>query len=348
MTDPLPPLNLEKAVGGDRGDRDRGDRGDKVGALFARIKADRASVLAKASSPPAPSPPPEAAVEDASVETATPEPATEDAPEAPPEPTPPQDTAPAGEPAVSAPAAPVPGDLPGPAREHEARHVADESARSRRDELLEPIEETLVRQLKRALQDEQNEVLDSLRRKRRREPAPVLPSPEQQAARYRAAALPALTEAAKAGARFASPSGDQSPPDAAIAPEVAAVLVDEIVRPLRERLEGSVERGADDAGDRDDEPQLAESLSAVYRQWRSQEMEPRARHQAIVAFARGALSAYPDGAELRWVVDDDGLCPDCDDNELAGAVPKGDAYPTGQLHPPAHPGCRCLLVLAVP
>ncbi|MEA2247481.1 MAG: hypothetical protein QOH46_2010, partial [Solirubrobacteraceae bacterium] len=24
--------------------------------------------------------------------------------------------------------------------------------------------------------------------------------------------------------------------------------------------------------------------------------------------------------------------------------PKGEPFPTGQLHPPAHLGCRCLLV----
>ena len=37
-------------------------------------------------------------------------------------------------------------------------------------------------------------------------------------------------------------------------------------------------------------------------------------------------------------------CPDCEDNSLAGAQAKGEPFPTGQLHPPAHPGCRCLLV----
>ena len=45
----------------------------------------------------------------------------------------------------------------------------------------------------------------------------------------------------------------------------------------------------------------------------------------------------------RWVVDDGGApCPDCDDNALAGPVPHGSEFPTGDLHPPAHPGCRCL------
>jgi hypothetical protein len=72
-----------------------------------------------------------------------------------------------------------------------------------------------------------------------------------------------------------------------------------------------------------------------------------ARHHAHTALCRGLFAASPDGIAFRWVVDDDGPCPDCDDNALAGPVPKGRAFPTGQPHPPAHIGCRCL-VLADP
>lgn len=50
-----------------------------------------------------------------------------------------------------------------------------------------------------------------------------------------------------------------------------------------------------------------------------------------------------DGASSRWIVDNGGVaCPDAEDNALAGGVCKGDPFPTGDLHPPAHPGCRCL------
>jgi len=62
-----------------------------------------------------------------------------------------------------------------------------------------------------------------------------------------------------------------------------------------------------------------------------------------MAFSRAAFAAAPDGAVLRWVFGDEGPCPDCDDNALAGPTAKGEPYPTGQLHPPAHAGCRCLL-----
>ena len=63
------------------------------------------------------------------------------------------------------------------------------------------------------------------------------------------------------------------------------------------------------------------------------------------AFNRGVLTAAPNGTTFRWVFGDPGPCPDCDDNSLAGPTAKGEPYPTGQHHPPAHAGCGCLLVL---
>jgi hypothetical protein len=90
---------------------------------------------------------------------------------------------------------------------------------------------------------------------------------------------------------------------------------------------------------------VSEKLGASYRQWKTTEIEQAARHHASAAFSRGAFAATPAGAQRCWVVDDDGgPCPDCDDNTLAGPVTKGEPFPTGQPHPPAHDGCRCILV----
>jgi hypothetical protein len=286
-----------------------------VDELFARIKADRAATVA-ATLPP-PSPP---------VIT----------PAGPPESTDDNGSRPAAELTHDAPSS--------PAEPSGAREIEDESARSRRDELLAPVEEALVRQLKRVLQDEQNEVLDRLRRKRRRNGGSVLLSHDEQAGRFREAAESVLADAVRAGVRFADPTASEAHADERAAREVAEALAAEVTEPLRQRLERTLgEPGGDsDAGE------LSEGASAVYRQWRAQELEPLARHHAILAFSRGAYAAYPEGASLRWVVEDEVPCPDCDDNELAGAVAKGQAYPTGQPHPPAHPGCRCLLTPTVP
>ena len=220
--------------------------------------------------------------------------------------------------------------------------AADEAALGRRDELLEPVEDALARQLKRVLQDEQNEVLDGLRRRRRRKGDSPLPPSEEHVGRFREAAESLLEDAVRAGVRFADPRASEAHADESAAREVAIALAREVVEPLRHRLERALREEEDER----DGAELSELVSAVYRQWRGQELEPLARHHAAVAFARGAYAAYADGTPLRWVVDDDGPCPDCDDNALAATLVKGEQYPTGQLHPPAHAGCRCLLVPA--
>ena len=65
------------------------------------------------------------------------------------------------------------------------------------------------------------------------------------------------------------------------------------------------------------------------------------------AFAAGTRAAAGPGTPCRWVADHGGLaCADADDNALAGPVPCGAAFPTGDTAPPAHPGCRCMVVPA--
>ncbi|MBU6216559.1 MAG: hypothetical protein KGR17_08125, partial [Acidobacteria bacterium] len=61
-------------------------------------------------------------------------------------------------------------------------------------------------------------------------------------------------------------------------------------------------------------------------------------------FACGVVAAAPAGATWCWVVDHGGLpCSDAEDNSLAGDVVAGEAFPTGDVAPPAHAGCRCIL-----
>ena len=234
-----------------------------------------------------------------------------------------------------APEAPAPPPAPLPAS---VDAIVGERALEGRDELLENLEAGLARALKRVLGDEQNEVLDALRRLG--PAAGVLPDPDVQTAVYRDAALPWLQQAARAGAGFVSDPGmDLEPPAPSVDAQAAALAAD-LVDPLRARLSRALDAGAD-AG----EPSVAaESLRSTYRQWKVQHVEESARHHVMAAFSTGAFEATPAVVTLQWLVDDDGHCPDCDDNALAGPTAKGEPFPTGQLHPPAHPGCRCLLV----
>jgi hypothetical protein len=161
----------------------------------------------------------------------------------------------------------------------------------------------------------------------------VLPTHDEHIARYSQTSTALLEEAVAAGAQFA---GGGSSAGAVVA-DLAADLAAGIVRPLRRRLEQAV---ADPVQD-----DLADRLGSAYREWKTQRIERVATDHVAAAFTRGAYVATPAAVALRWIVDDEGgACPDCDDNALAGPTKKGDAFPTGQLHPPAHAGCRCLLV----
>jgi DivIVA domain-containing protein len=207
---------------------------------------------------------------------------------------------------------------------------------ARRDEVLVPVSADLARRLKRALQDDQNDVLDRLRSKGAWSDD-VLPSEEEHRRRYVQATSGPLREAARVGAAFVDESA--SPPDAT---DIATELAISIVVPLRRRLS---ERGA--AVDEGDEAALVEHVGSAYREWKGARVERLAGDQAVAAFSAATLAASPEGTSLSWVVDDDGdECPDCDDNALAGATVRGESFPTGHAHPPAHPGCRCLLAPA--
>ena len=207
--------------------------------------------------------------------------------------------------------------------------------RARRNELLGPVVTGLARRLKRALADDQNAVLDGLRG-RHGWSDDVLAAEEDQERRYVEAAQAQLLEARRAGATFAGGAIDGAP----AVDGRAVALSKAIVVPLRRKLlEGSagVEEG--------DEAVLVEHVGAAFREWKGQRMERVAADYAHGAFWEAALSVAAKGAKLRWVMDDGGVqCPDCDDNALAGPLSRGETFPTGHPHPPAHPGCRCLLV----
>jgi DivIVA domain-containing protein len=227
--------------------------------------------------------------------------------------------------------------------EHQPVHP-DEGLLRQRQTVLADLESSLTRRLKRALQDEQNDLLDHLR-SQRGEPtvASLLPAVSDQIAHYSDIAHSPLEEAAIGGAAFAveildRPAGE--PAGACDIGDLAADAATTIVESLRRRLEHAITASAGD-----DQQVLVEAVGSAYREWKSERIERIAGDVLAAAFSRGTWHEVPMGGPLRWVVHDTGgPCPDCDDDVLAGNLPKGEPFPTGQPYPPAHPGCRCLLV----
>jgi DivIVA domain-containing protein len=227
------------------------------------------------------------------------------------------------------------------------RSDEEESWLQRRDSALDKTETALTRKLKRALQDEQNDLLDRLRLVRGRPTvAALLVAADEQKARYAAAASPLIERGAKEGTDFAllllADMGSKVGPPGrpAQVEDLVTELTEGIVDPLRRRLAQTIEESGDD-----EQSVLVEALGAAYREWKTQRIERLAGDVLAGAFARGSVHGTPRQGTLRWVVDDvDGPCPDCDDNVLAGTLPRTEVFPTGQFHPPAHAGCRCIVV----
>jgi len=227
----------------------------------------------------------------------------------------------------------------------ESSEDSQESWLERRNQMLAPVHDRLARKLKRTLQDDQNDLLDRVRSSSRHPQAEPLPPEADHEARFAAAAESILGEAFERGSEFARsalPGVSGGDSGAGETQSVARALAADLVGDLRIRLGRAVaEPGFDEAG-------LADLVGSAYRSWKGARIEGLAMDHLVAAFERGVLASVPSDARLVWVVDDDGgPCPDCDDNGLAGATPAGSEYPTGQRHPPAHPGCRCLLVPAL-
>jgi DivIVA domain-containing protein len=221
---------------------------------------------------------------------------------------------------------------------------ANQAALAARADALAPVAEDLGRRAKRAVQDEQNDVLDGLRRQRGKiDPKKVLPSAEEHLGRWEHVLQPSV-EAAYAAGGSTIPANQRSEGEKRAVPgELVTDLARAVVTPLRTRLESSLET-IDARSPADAEIAIAQRLGARYREWRAQDLEDALADALAAAYVRGVYDAAPEGSHLRWIPARVGKCPDCDDNALEPTV-RGDAFPTGQPYPPAHPGCRCLLLL---
>jgi hypothetical protein len=210
--------------------------------------------------------------------------------------------------------------------------------------MIAPVVKSLARRLKRALQDDQNELLDRLRSAHFKWSVDMLPSKAEHHDTYSTGALPHLEQAAQAGAIFMGSEGTRASVTNTVL-EIANELAETLVGPLRRRLlEGEHVEGAD-------ETVVAEHVGSAYRDWKGERIERLAADSVVAAFSIGSLNGVEGGEPvfIEWVADSaagSGPCPDCEDNMLNGPQLPGGAFPTGHIHPPAHPGCRCLLAVS--
>ena len=215
---------------------------------------------------------------------------------------------------------------------------------SRRDEALVPLIVSGARKLKRVLADEQNGVLDLLRQKQ-----PVtrlddlIADLDEHAETYAGALGDELLDAAIAGAAEVGKRDSKTLrttiTKGGALDRAHAVVRDDLVVPLRSRLERAI---ADGGGDNDE---ITKRVRAVYREWKTQHIDDQLDDAFRFAHGGGLAAGVKPGTAMTWMIDpSEPTCPDCEDNSLAGEVPAGDEYPTGHVSAPAHAGCRCITV----
>ena len=218
---------------------------------------------------------------------------------------------------------------------------ADPARFEERNEALSGVVVSSARKLKRVLADEQNTVLGHLRTKRSSlEIDAILGTIDDHAQRYATAVAEETMTSATAGAKSVKTSGGSSRrvTQKAISEHTAATIASGLVAGFREDTRIAI---GEAEGDRD---VLASLMRDVYRKWKMETIDTHVDDIACSAYSKGAYLALEPGSALSWMVDPvSHCCSECEDNSLAGMVTRGDNFPTGHGHPPAHAGCRCLV-----
>ena len=219
--------------------------------------------------------------------------------------------------------------------------AADPARFSERDEALSGLVVTMARKLKRVLADEQNTVLEHLRGKRSSlEMDAILGTVEEHAVRYAESIAEDTMSAAGSGAKSVKTAGGSSRrvTQKAVASHVKDSVTSGLVAGFREDTRIAI---GEAEGDREI---LASLMRDVYRKWKTDLIDQHVDDLACTSYSKGGFLALEPQTRVSWMVDPEAACcSECEDNSLAGAVTKGEEFPTGHAMPPAHPGCRCLV-----
>ncbi len=222
----------------------------------------------------------------------------------------------------------------------------EEIVLERRDGMLNPIIVEANRKIKRILQDEQNDLMDKVRTEGSKNLLELLGTQDEHSDSYYKTALDLLIKAGKSGALFSSGQSEQQ---IGLPSDLAKELVTSIVSNLRSILAKNYDKlGVDSAMNKRESAQLgAKAITASYREFRSNYLETVITDTLLAAFSRGTIEVLDPKSKLVWIAHKSGSgCPDCEDNSLAGTIQAWEEYPTGQVHPPAHSNCRCVIVQA--
>ena len=182
--------------------------------------------------------------------------------------------------------------------EEASDEVVEATPFDQRDADLTPLIVASARKLKRVLADEQNEVLDALRRNDPvRDLDALLPWTSHHAERYSVVLGDELLAAANAGAALTAANGRTPRLRKAAArqavQQASETLTRSLVSPLRDRLERCIAEGDGD------NPTITKKVRAVYREWKTQHIDEQLDDVFRAAHGRGVLAAVEVGYAVR-------------------------------------------------
>ncbi len=212
--------------------------------------------------------------------------------------------------------------------EPEASVDAGDPVFAARDAMVADVLVLAARRAKRAAQDDQNELLDALRRQKGRPRADdVIVAADAQATVWAQHLAESHALAYHCGA-----ADDRAVPD-----DLLLVHTTTLLDGLRDRLFDAIDNGVVD--------EVSDRVNARFREWKTQQLDGLLEDFLVASYTAGVVATLPNGAEVRWVPPTEGCCADCADNALE-SVRHGMGFPSGHAAPPAHPGCRCTIVHA--
>ncbi len=210
-----------------------------------------------------------------------------------------------------------------------------------RDDAIGPIERGVSRRVKRLVDDEQNELLDSLRRSRRNITlGALLPEADVQVAALMELLGADLTDAVAAGA--ASVAARSGTPVALgranlerLASQLETAVAARLVNPWRDEVASMIAAESDRG-------QLSEKLRSAYRERKTVALPELASGVVVVAYNVGVAAAAKPGPGLDWVRDHGGDHADAHLPRIRGGDPAGLIEALSAPDVPV--GCRCMLV----
>lgn len=189
----------------------------------------------------------------------------------------------------------------------------------------------LSRKIKRVLSDEQNDLLNNLRTSKQGQDLDSLVTECFQKSQLTNAIFDSLIQLLNFNDNFVNIDKNEIN-------LMSSNLSQDLLNEIQEKLskEKIVVNDSNKAS-------LQEKISATYREIRSQKVDDLVGDYVYKTYNLLTFKTAKENDLLFWVPTTT-PCSDCEDNSLAKEITSSETFPTGSSYPPAHRGCRCILL----